>query len=192
MSGWQERRWGRLGSNGLGRPDEPKGKPPWAGKGGGGRRGRGRGGGGNGNGGNGFSLLTASGTTSLTGEASTEIAFGTESRAGAFRGAGAPTNGFIIPAGVTHVNVGWALGVTTSFSEMWEHNLRKNGSSTVGRLRDRSNTSYPPERDIGFIGYLPVSEGDTLTMEVFLTGANELANNGDGTYYFFIEAAEIT
>lgn len=137
------------------------------------------------------SILNASAATSY-GTTSTNITFGTETVAGDFR-AGAPTNGFKVPAGVDHVYLSWHVSVNGGNSGGGGFGgitlqLLQNGSVIASGGGDFGNLSgYMADR----FGPWPVSTGDEFTLNAIGEYAGSANNNlGSPAFaYFCIEDA---
>lgn len=130
-----------------------------------------------------YSKLTAAATTSVPNNTITLLTFGTEDIAGGFRGAGTPTNGFIIPAtGVTHVRFSWmaTVGPINSAGTVTFRIL--DGTAVLRVINGGARSTGGSTYDCLTTGPLTVTGGETFTLHAFQNGGGtEDGNAGFGT-----------
>jgi hypothetical protein len=138
------------------------------------------------------SVLTASATTSIPNNTITAITFGTVSIAGGFRGAGTPTNGFIIPAtGVTHVRVMWFVSIGPINAAGTVSVRLLDGTAALRLIEGGSRGTGGTTYSVVSSGPIPVSGGETFTLSGFQNGGGtEDANAGASPVSLFYFAME--
>lgn len=135
-------------------------------------------------------LRTTVATVIPGGNVDTLLTYDTVDIAGGFRGAGTPTNGFIVPADVTHIDISWFATVRTgNVSGRLAVRAKLNGTTLIGGIDD-FNASALGTYTMGYFRALPVSEGDTVQLYGRHGGTdNRNANDAGGEYYFCVEDA---